>query len=151
MDRRGEGCGLGMGLLGLGDLWVPYWEHPPPRHPRNILGLPASRFVKSGTFQESVDLQRRVYSKLAGLTKLRELRLGYHIGTFCSYHDVTQKILWRQYDCLAMTVLSGLDLLKGLKGLRAVGLEDMEVYVEGDREESWFAEHWPHAIIGVSY
>ncbi|KAK3809616.1 MAG: LOW QUALITY PROTEIN: hypothetical protein J3R72DRAFT_428288 [Linnemannia gamsii] len=33
----------------------------------------------------------------------------------------------RQYDCLAMSLESGLDLLRGLKSLQVVALQDMEV------------------------
>ncbi|KAF9122199.1 hypothetical protein BGW39_009970 [Mortierella sp. 14UC] len=51
-----------------------------------------------------------------------------------------------------MTVESGLDLLKGLKELRVVDLSDLEVYVDGEPEQSWFKEHWPLAkIITTDY
>ncbi|OAQ25911.1 hypothetical protein K457DRAFT_34923 [Linnemannia elongata AG-77] len=58
------------------------------------------------------------------------------------------KEYWRQYDCLAMTLESGLDILKNLGNLRTVGLEDMEIYIDGDKEQSWFAESWPHSTTG---
>ncbi|KAK3848421.1 MAG: hypothetical protein J3R72DRAFT_484640 [Linnemannia gamsii] len=58
------------------------------------------------------------------------------------------KEVYRQYDCLAMTLESCLDLLKDLKELRTVGLQDMEIYIDGDKEQTWFAEYWPFATIG---
>ncbi|KAF9213728.1 hypothetical protein BGZ59_004931 [Podila verticillata] len=42
---------------------------------------------------------------------------------------------------------SGLDLLSGLKNLRVVALEDMEVDIDGDSEQKWVAEHWPKARV----
>ncbi|KAF9396498.1 hypothetical protein CPC16_001180 [Podila verticillata] len=53
----------------------------------------------------------------------------------------------RQYDCLSMSLESGLDLLSGLKNLRVVALEDMEVDIDGDSEQKWVAEHWPKARV----
>jgi hypothetical protein len=52
------------------------------------------------------------------------------------------KEYWRQYDCHAITLESGLDLLKRLKGLRIVGLKGMGVYVDVDQE---MAKLWPNA------
>ncbi|KAG0359383.1 hypothetical protein BGX24_005780, partial [Mortierella sp. AD032] len=46
-----------------------------------------------------------------------------------------------------MTLDSGLDLLRNLKYLRIVGLTDMEVYIDGDKEQKWVAEHWPNAAL----
>lgn len=107
-------------------------------------------FVIDGTPQESLDLQRNVYTRLARLTKLRELTLGYAIDTTANNYSSGDKTYLRQTDCLAMTVESGLDLLKGLKELRVVGLEDMAVFVDGEKEQSWFLEHWPNAVIGTT-
>lgn len=122
---------------------------PRPEITRTICRKPATkRHVKSGTMEESIDLQRQVYAKLARLTKLRELRLGLRMDTKSQDYFRGNKEYWRQYDCLAMTLESGLDILKSLGNLRTVGLEDMEVYIDGDKEQSWFAEDWPHATIG---
>ncbi|KAG0297332.1 hypothetical protein BGZ96_006896 [Linnemannia gamsii] len=121
---------------------------PRPEITRTIARKTASKRVKRGTHEESVGLQRQIYSKLARHTKLRELRLGLRMDTKSVDYFRGNKEYWRQYDCLAMTVESGLDLLKGLKDLRVVGLEDMEIYIDGDTEQSWFAENWPNATIG---
>lgn len=118
---------------------------------RTITGLDSSaRTVSFGTPREQAELQLQIYAKLARFTKLRELRLGFLMDTSTTRYRRGYKEYFRQYDCLAMTLESGVDLLKGLKGLRVVGLEDMEVYVEGEKEQSWFAEHWPNAVIGTT-
>jgi hypothetical protein len=121
---------------------------PRPDITRTIARKSASKHVKRGTKEESVGLQRQIYSKLARLTKLQELRLGLQMDTKSADYFRGNKEFWRQYDCLAMTVESGLDLLKGLKDLRIVGLEDMEIYIDGDAEQSWFEENWPNVTIG---
>ncbi|KAF8946332.1 hypothetical protein BGZ47_000811 [Haplosporangium gracile] len=122
---------------------------PRPDITRNIDGNPASEHTIKGTFQESVNLQRQVYARLARFTKLRELTLGFPLEASDARDDKQYKDFYQQYDCLAMTLDSGLDLLKGLKDLRLVGLVDMEIYIEGEKEKAWFAENWPHATIRV--
>ncbi|KAF9119367.1 hypothetical protein BGW39_000341 [Mortierella sp. 14UC] len=99
---------------------------PRPDIMRNICGRASDSFVHRGSPKESVALQR----------------LG-------------DKEYYQQYSCLAMTLESGLDLLRGLKDLSVVGLEDlsvvgledMEVNIDDDKEQAWFARHWPHAVI----
>ncbi|KAF9329438.1 hypothetical protein BGZ91_000563 [Linnemannia elongata] len=117
---------------------------PRPDITRTIDRRPASERVIEGTIQESVNLQRQVYARLAQFTKLRKLALGFPID---NDEDKRYKEFYRQFDCLAMTLDSGLDLLKGLKNLRLVALVDMEIYVDGEKEQAWFAENWPHATI----
>jgi hypothetical protein len=112
--------------------------------------LPAAFGVREWSMQESIDLQRKVYAKLARFTKLRELTLGFPLDTEEMSYDDGYAEFYQQYDCLAMTLDSGLDLLKGLSKLRKVGLEDMEVYIDGEREQAWFKEHWPNVKFGVS-
>ncbi|KAH7057990.1 hypothetical protein BKA57DRAFT_488468 [Linnemannia elongata] len=123
---------------------------PRPDITRYIGGSLSREQVKSGTLEESIELQRQVYSKLARFTRLRELRLGFPVNSRTSYlkHRRGDKEKYRQYSCLAMTVESGLDLLKNLKELRIVGLQDMEIYIDGDKERTWFEENWPNATIG---
>ncbi|KAG9061206.1 hypothetical protein KI688_007544 [Linnemannia hyalina] len=120
---------------------------PRPDITRDIGDDPTVVYIEEGTLQESLDLQRQVYTKLAKLTKLRELKLGLVIEVCAPEYQLGDKTCEKQFDCLAMTLDSGLDLLKGLKELRVVGLEDMEIYVEGEREQAWFKEHWPNAKI----
>ncbi|KAF8934774.1 hypothetical protein BGZ47_010214 [Haplosporangium gracile] len=110
---------------------------PRPDITRDIGEEPAEDYIVEGTLQESLALQHKVYSKLAKLTKLRELKLDLEIEVCAPEYELGDKTYKKQLDCLAMTLDSGLDLLKGLKELRVVGLEDMEVYTEGDKEKAW--------------
>ncbi|KAK3848397.1 MAG: hypothetical protein J3R72DRAFT_484616 [Linnemannia gamsii] len=122
-------------------------EIPRPDITRYIYDREADSFTYPGSRQRSIELQRQVYSKLAKLTKLRELRLGFVLDTTHLSYGREDAEIYRQYDCLAMTLESGLDLLKGLQNLRVVDLSNMEIYIDGDEEQSWFAEHWPNATI----
>lgn len=120
---------------------------PRPDITRTILNQPATKFVQTGTVEESLDLQYRIYSKLARLTKLRELTLGFYYIPGNSIVVPKNRDHIRQFDCLAMTLESGLDLLKDLTELREVGLQDMEIYIDGEQEQEWFDEHWPNVAI----
>ncbi|KAF9133439.1 hypothetical protein BGW39_009750 [Mortierella sp. 14UC] len=93
---------------------------------------PTSEFVAAGTRRESLTLQRRVYTELARLTRLKELWLGTPLwrsrsprGSLCEIVSSSEEN-WI-YDGLAMTLEGGMDLLKELKELKVVGLKDMAV------------------------
>jgi hypothetical protein len=47
-----------------------------------------------------------------------------------------------QYDCLEMTLESGLDQLKDLKNLRVLDVQRMEQRI-GLKEVQWMSLHWP--------
>ncbi|KAG0206108.1 hypothetical protein BGX33_007581 [Mortierella sp. NVP41] len=106
-----------------------------------------SRSIVPGTAKSGLDLQRRVYAQLAKLTRLRQLILGvpYHsmLSTTYQYGGKEQ---FRQYDCLAFTLESGLDLLKDLRQLRVVQLLDTKVYIR-KKEREWTVTNWPRAQI----
>ncbi|OAQ23810.1 hypothetical protein K457DRAFT_24707 [Linnemannia elongata AG-77] len=82
----------------------------------------------NGSPQESIDLQRQVY------TQLGRLNDRHHIPEFL------------QQDCLSMTLESGMALLHGLKNLRIVDLVHMIVGF-GDEERQWVKEFWPEATV----
>ncbi|KAH7057950.1 hypothetical protein BKA57DRAFT_448188 [Linnemannia elongata] len=107
-----------------------------------IAGEPANDFIKEGTKQESLDLQRGVYSQLGRLTKLRELSLGVSVPPRWGDNDLKTERGY-QHDCLAMTVESGLDSLKNLKELEIVVLNEMDVFISHDGEEAWVKKNWP--------
>ncbi|KAG0327599.1 hypothetical protein BGZ99_007301 [Dissophora globulifera] len=95
----------------------------------------------------SAALHNGVYSQLGRLTHLEELRMGIpYDSEGLDYHRHDKKND-RQYDCLSMSLESGLGLLSGLKNLRVVALEDMEVDIDGDNERKWIEEHWPNARV----
>lgn len=90
---------------------------PRPDVTRTIGSEPATEFIRAGTFKGSLDLLHQIYSKIAWFTKLRELILGffYILNYYPKLH--VNREYNRQYECLAMTLDSGLHLLKSLKGL----------------------------------
>ncbi|KAH7058033.1 hypothetical protein BKA57DRAFT_448401 [Linnemannia elongata] len=121
-------------------------------------GLSASTTHTTGTIEASYQLQRRVYEQLGQLTKLRHLILGGDIGLYSEknvrlafqemsnegvYFTPTNWQTGYQNDCLSMTLESGLDLLKGLKEMRAVVVEGMAMGLSNPVERDWQREHWP--------
>ncbi|KAG0273735.1 hypothetical protein BGZ95_010477 [Linnemannia exigua] len=112
-------------------------EIPRPDITREIYFLEPDRHLHPGSPQRSMELQRQVYSKLAKLTKLRELRLGFVLDSTHPSYALEDEEIFRQYDCLAMTLESGLDLLKNLQNLQVVDLSNMEVYIDGESERSF--------------
>lgn len=128
---------------------------PRPDITRWIDGEPASEYTIDGSYNDSIDFQQRIYTQLARLVKLRSLSLGSPIAEFVTddydeddYDEIYREDSpLRQFDCLAMSLESGLDLLKDLKELRSVKLVDMEVYVDNDKEQAWLSEHWPNALV----
>ncbi|KAG0208807.1 hypothetical protein BGX28_000350 [Mortierella sp. GBA30] len=100
-----------------------------------------------GSHQESIALQKRVYSQLVRLTHLQELRMGIPYDSESLRYHRYDKENERQYDCLAMSLESGLDLLRGLQRLQVVALEDMEVGIDNENERRWVAQHWPRVQV----
>ncbi|KAF9087382.1 hypothetical protein BGX23_008169 [Mortierella sp. AD031] len=125
---------------------------PRPDITRRVFGEPASEsdLIRHGTHKEYIDLHRQVYSHLARLTKLRELVLSVPIKEFWRSDPTDDQELHRAYDCPAMSLDSGLDLLKDLKELKVVGLEDREVGINNTAEQGWVAKNWPLAEIGCT-
>ncbi|KAG0350988.1 hypothetical protein BGX24_007954, partial [Mortierella sp. AD032] len=85
---------------------------------------------------------------MSRLTKLRELYLGSPMKEYEEELEPDdefprQDSPSRQFDCLAMSLDSGLDKLKNLKNLHTIELKDMEVYIDGPLEQKWIAENWP--------
>ncbi|KAG0297333.1 hypothetical protein BGZ96_006897 [Linnemannia gamsii] len=122
---------------------------PRPDITRDIDNEDPCAFVVKGTLEASIEMQRGVYKQLARMKKLRELTLGVPYDTNDENYMMHDKECHRQYDCLSMTLESGLDFLKKLKNLEVVGLEDMEVYMNLD-EEAWAVKHWPKAQIEIT-
>ncbi|KAK3848386.1 MAG: hypothetical protein J3R72DRAFT_484603 [Linnemannia gamsii] len=122
---------------------------PRPDIVRRIGGNTASSYTVQGTYDDSIDLQRGVYMQLGRLAELKELYLGSPLEKYEEEVDEAQvdeperkDSPLRQFDCLAMTLDSGLDLLKSLKNLHTVELRDMEVYIGKPLEQKWVAENW---------
>jgi hypothetical protein len=101
--------------------------------------------LKKGTPQESTDLQHRVYKQLGRLVRLEELQLGIPLDTKCKVYDRWDRLFHRQYDCLAMTLESGVDLMRDCKRIRLVCLYSMAAYF-GEEDKQWMEEHWPELV-----
>ncbi|KAG0273303.1 hypothetical protein BGZ96_004903, partial [Linnemannia gamsii] len=76
---------------------------PRPDITRDIAGYPPEEFTIEGTREESIALQRRVYTQLGRLTKLRELTLGspYTDGEEADI-ELRRNMPFRHFDCLAL-------------------------------------------------
>ncbi|KAF9904573.1 hypothetical protein EC991_002562 [Linnemannia zychae] len=111
-------------------------------HPRSTflsLSDPGYESTMKDIRERNLDLHRKVYSQLGRLTKLRELKLG---SSWSDVYDTHGFRYTRLKDCLEMTLDSGLDLLRPLKELERMGLDEMDVYI-GRKELAWMKEHWP--------
>ncbi|KAK3811077.1 MAG: hypothetical protein J3Q66DRAFT_58571 [Benniella sp.] len=84
------------------------------------------------------EIQSQVYDRLGRLTQLEMLNLGNLCGSFY------------QYDCLEMSLESGLDKLSGLKSIEKMDLRKLETKI-GIKEIQWMVENWPKlsAIYGL--
>lgn len=118
--------------------------------------------MHSGSMEASRAVQRVIYRQLGRLTKLKTLVLGrddvdhdraveaHERFTEGEYFDDGSTVqAGYQYECLEMTVESGMDLMVGLKELRHLELDAMAVGVDlkaGIGAESdlvWMKENWP--------
>ncbi|KAK3848438.1 MAG: hypothetical protein J3R72DRAFT_429035, partial [Linnemannia gamsii] len=120
------------------------------------------------TIEESHRFQGRVYNQLARLTHLQELVLGkqrfWAEGRYRRYHNVTGPTVLihnnnnnntdqqeeyedcRQQDGLSMSLASGMDVLKGLKQLRRVGLAGMPNGFRNVEETAWKMKWWDREV-----
>ncbi|KAK3848364.1 MAG: hypothetical protein J3R72DRAFT_518386 [Linnemannia gamsii] len=58
-------------------------------------------------------------------------------------HQESVELQKKYFDSLSLSLDSGLGLLKDLKELKTVGVPDMEVYIECNKEQAWVKENWP--------
>ncbi|KAG0048331.1 hypothetical protein BGZ89_004633 [Linnemannia elongata] len=111
---------------------------------------PANKYFRTGTVEESLEVHHQVYTKLGKLTKLRELTLRSYVVRPAYWGPPPRVDIYRQYGCLAMTLESGLDVLKGLKDLELVVFYDAEIGLHKRAEQKWVSRNWPKAIIKCS-
>ncbi|KAG0207474.1 hypothetical protein BGX28_001298 [Mortierella sp. GBA30] len=83
----------------------------------------------------SSQMQVKVCEQLGRLSKLRELTLEGRQD--CRYLD-------REWDCLRLTLRTGLDRLKGLQNLERLVVYQLEEELAGRQEVEWIARHWAH-------
>ncbi|KAG0086262.1 hypothetical protein BGZ93_000215 [Podila epicladia] len=107
------------------------------------------------TVAESRALQREVYRQLGSLHTLQELVLGHVLDRepkfildmedYQDFDGLTHRYVARgyQYECLELTLESGLDLLAGLTSLRVLNVTRMAHRI-GVNELEWMNVHWPN-------
>lgn len=113
--------------------------------------------VHSGQSQE---ILHRVYERLGRLTRLERLELGQEdrntldeTRTFDDPAEVeTLDDEDQQYDCLDMSIRSGLRMLEGLKQLRVLSVVRMATSI-GVEEVQWMVQSWPKLkrLDGLNY
>ncbi|KAF9322736.1 hypothetical protein BGZ91_004081 [Linnemannia elongata] len=126
---------------------------PRPDLTRRSNGRPLEGPLHQGTMEESRRIQLGVYQQLGRLTNLKQLVLGHDDvdvtrgclhdermseGEYYREGDAIQK--GHQYECLEMTVESGIDAMAEMRELRVLELEAMEV---GELDRRWTEKNWP--------
>ncbi|KAH7053556.1 hypothetical protein BKA57DRAFT_453970 [Linnemannia elongata] len=129
-----------------------------------ILGIPRPDIIKTYSGQpleegmvlpevyvgQGQDIERRVYERLARFTRLERLELG-HEDRYL--YDPSRKFRERtalgrlddighQYDCLEMSLKSGLKILEGLKELKVLDVARMTTTI-GIEDVQWMVQSWP--------
>ncbi|KAG0246299.1 hypothetical protein B0O80DRAFT_499623 [Mortierella sp. GBAus27b] len=106
--------------------------------PRPDLEIPMTAEEYPGRGRE---IQNLVYDRLARLANLE---------TLCLRVD-PDIVFDTQYDCLEMSLESGLHRLSGLKKIKVLVVTRLQTKI-GVKEVRWMTEHWPklHAIHGIT-
>ena len=77
------------------------------------------------------EIQGQVYDRLGRLTHLEKLKI-------CDPSCISY-----QYDCLEMSLESGLEKLSGLKSLKELSIVNLVTTKIGIKEVQWMVENWP--------
>ncbi|KAF9921810.1 hypothetical protein FBU30_008124 [Linnemannia zychae] len=130
-----------------------------PDIPTRTNGRPFLNDLHTGNSTSRL-IQRRIYAQLGRLVNLKQLVLG-HDGIDWDTPGVYEREEWSegeylaignsdiiqngyQYECLEMSLESGMGHLSGLKELRKIELRAMAVATwKGKEEEMWVRENWP--------
>ncbi|KAG0320439.1 hypothetical protein BGZ99_004503 [Dissophora globulifera] len=122
-------------------------------------GFPRLDVLQEAYPGESQELQSRVYERLAKFTRLVKLGLGHDDRDLNdilldSINNIDGNHVFgdddHQYDCLEMTLKSGLGMLEGLKKLKELNVMRMTTRIGVD-EVKWMRKNWPNlqTIIGL--
>ncbi|KAK3810867.1 MAG: hypothetical protein J3Q66DRAFT_350403 [Benniella sp.] len=87
------------------------------------------------------EIQSQVYDRITRFTNLRVLKLG-NAGMTVSA-GVDHRVRQNHFDCLEMSLESGLSKLAELKALMILDVSDMKTRI-GVKEVKWMVEHWPN-------
>ncbi|KAK3811085.1 MAG: hypothetical protein J3Q66DRAFT_404469 [Benniella sp.] len=102
-----------------------------------IAGIPRPDLEEKSILLEAYpgqgrEIQSQVYERLGRLANLETLRLG----------QASEPL----YDCLEMSLESGLDKLSGLESLKELGVERLETKI-GIKEIQWMVVNWPRLSV----
>ena len=86
------------------------------------------------------EIQSQVYDRIARFTNLGVLKLG-NTGMTVSA-GVDHRAHQNHFDCLEMSLESGLSKLAELKALMILDVSDMKTRI-GVKEVKWMVDHWP--------
>lgn len=152
--------------LSLESLKIQICSVPRPDVARRTNGRPFPKKRPSSaesTRLYNEDVQLKVYDQLGQLTRLKELVLGKddvdlleevriaeeeNEGEFYDSGGEEDNGVQTgyQYDCLDMSVQSGMDRMQRLKGLRSVVVEGMTTQFWKEEQQSWVKAHWPRVL-----
>ena len=91
---------------------------------------------------EGRKIQQQVYERLSRFVNLEVLWLGSNSFYYEETFRGLESVLDRQYECLAMSLESGLGRLEGLKRLKVLNVSLMATKI-GQKEAQWMAWQWP--------
>ncbi|KFH69057.1 hypothetical protein MVEG_05859 [Podila verticillata NRRL 6337] len=141
------------GCKGLKVLDAAIVDVPRPDITLGYDGRPISGELFRGTKEESREVQRRIFGQLAELKDLEVLKLGnlssarrnYWTHPFFNREDVTGKVRFFdpdfQFNCLDMSLESGLYLLSELTEMRVLDVTGMAHRI-GVAELDWMQDNW---------
>ncbi|KAF9348400.1 hypothetical protein BGX34_002501, partial [Mortierella sp. NVP85] len=98
--------------------------------------------VEESSPGEGRKIQHQVYERLARFVNLEVLWLGINSYYYEDPPRLLRKVMNYQYECLEMSLESGLDQLEGLKRLQVLNISLMATRI-GRKEAQWMAEQWP--------
>ncbi|KAF9089937.1 hypothetical protein BGX23_006361 [Mortierella sp. AD031] len=123
---------------------------PRPDITKNCLGRPCQGGLQDTYPGQSQELQRGVYERLARFRYLEDLALGHDDRNWDGEGQYVQNpsgtLVFNdrkfQYECLDMTLNSGLGLLEVMKELKCVDVMRMATRI-GVKDIRWMVKSWP--------
>jgi len=126
----------------LTDLRISICGIPRPDITHDRKGRKRHPVVEESYPGEGQMIQHQVYERLARFVNLEVLWLGSNSSYPEDPRMYSKKVMNYQYECLEMSLGSGLDRLKGLKRLQVLNISLMATKI-GQKEAQWMAEQWP--------
>ncbi|KAF9921622.1 hypothetical protein FBU30_008306 [Linnemannia zychae] len=131
---------------------------PRPDVPNYIHGKLRKNSLQESNEEKSHGLQHQVFERLSRFSQLEKLMLGHYnsdYGNDYCYEDYPDGSMVYvdpsfQYECLDLSLRSGLTQLHTLKKLRFLGCARMSTNI-GTDEIDWMVANWPLLAIVVGF